>query len=431
MKKIIFTITLIIIIFTNILPTFAEALNLNVPYYILIDPKTGQVLYDHDSSVQWYPASTTKIMTAILAIENGNLDRIVTANASNIDPGNGGANIGIMNGEELSIRALLNALLIKSANESANILADNISPTRQAFVDLMNKKALELGCTNTHFVTTNGMHDKDHYTTASDMAKIARYAMSLNEFRAIVSQKSYNMPETNKHSISNGNKWDTLYTTNKLFYYSCPLYSEVLGIKTGYTAQAGNNLVSAVKDNNGMELLAVVFGDRSTNVDKNVFGSSRTLYEYGYENFSNQKIISKNEFVQNVSVKDAVDDARLDLITDNDLYSILPKNTSEWNLVKEVKFYNTSYEAPIEQGNIFGSIEYKRNGTLLGRINIISSKSIEKNIKAVVTEKAVKFLDSKAFRYISIAVIMLLIFFGLRIILKRVSKFMRSKGQVD
>jgi serine-type D-Ala-D-Ala carboxypeptidase (penicillin-binding protein 5/6) len=431
MKKIIVLVTTLLVVFLNILPSFADTLDINVPSYILVDPKNGQVLFEHDSTVQWYPASTTKIMTAILAIEAGNLDRIVTANTSNIDPGNGGANIGIMNGEELSIRLLLNALLIKSANESANIIADNISPTRQDFVDLMNKRALELGCTNTHFITTNGMHDKDHYTTARDMAKIACHAMTLKDFRDIVSQKSYIMPETNKHNIESSNNWGTLYSTNKLFYYTSDYFSEVLGIKTGYTAQAGNNLVSSVRDSKGMELLAVVFGVRNSNVDKNIFGSSRTLFEYGFKNFLNQKIISKNELVKNVSVLDAKDNVSLDLIIDNDLYSILPKNINDWNLVKDTKLYSTTYTAPISQGTVLGVTEFRRNGTLLGSVNILAAQSVEKSVKAIVKEKTVKFFDIKIIRVISVSVIILLAFFCLRIILRRASSRGNSRKQED
>ena len=426
MKKAILKIFLLIIIVVTLMPTYASALEINAPCYILVDPITGQVLYEQNSTMKWYPASTTKIMTAILAIENGNLDRLVTATLSNIDPGDGGANIGIMNGEELTIRTLLNALLVKSANETANIIADNVSPTRQDFIDLMNKRALELGCTNTHFVTTNGMHDDNHYTTASDMAKIASYAMTLKSFRDIVLQPSYLMPETNKHNRVSENYWGKIYSTNQLFYYPSPFYSEVLGIKTGYTKQAKNNLVSAVKDSQGMELLAVVFGDVSIN-NKNVFTSTRSLFEYGFQNFSKQKISSGLELVKKVAVKNAKDNGTLDLITEKDLYSILPNNKNDWNIVKETKIYDSLLEAPIEKGRILGATEYRRNNTLLGRINIIASGSIKKSIQAVVKEKAIKFIDTVIFKYSFISLIAILFFIGLRFTLRRISRHANSK----
>lgn len=426
MKKIITIIYIIIIIFSLTLPAFAEDLEINAPCYILVDPKTEQVLYEENSNLKWYPASTTKIMTAILVIENGNLDKIVTANQSNIDPGNGGANIGIMDGEELSIRTLLNALLVKSANETANILADNICPTRQEFIDLMNKKALELGCTNTHFVTTNGMHDDNHYTTVSDMAKIACYAMTLKEFREIVAQPNYTMPETNKHNRISENYWGKIYNTNQLFYYTSTFYNEILGIKTGYTKEAKNNLVSSVKAANGMELLAVVFGDVSIN-KRNVFTSSRSLFEYGFKNFSSQKILSGNEIIQSVGIKDAVDNSKLALVTEKDLYSILPNNSSNWNLEKNVKIYTSQLQAPIEKGNTLGSIEYRRNGTLLGKINIVAATSIKKSVKALVKEKAIKLVDTKIFKYLCIALVIILFFILLRFTLRKISRIANSK----
>lgn len=427
MKKIIITIFIITIILTIGLPSNASALEINAQSYILIDPLTGQVLYDHDGSMKWFPASTTKIMTAILVIEKGNLDRMVTANESNIDPGDGGANIGLMAGEEISVRALLNALLIKSANETANILADNTCPTRQEFIDLMNRKALELGCTNTHFVTTNGMHDPDHYTTASDMAKIACYAMTLQPFRDIVSQTFYQMPETNKHNRASQNYWGKIYNTNKLFSYPSTLYNEVLGIKTGYTKEADNNLVSEVRNVNGMELLAVVFGDVSIE-NRNVFTSTRSLMEYGFNNFSNQKVLSGNTFVENVAVKDAVDNTKIDLMTQKDLYSILPNNLNDWNLVKETKIYDSLLNAPIEKGSILGSIEYKRNGTLLGRVNIVAASSVKKSMTAVVKEKAVKFADTGVFKFTLVTLLVILFFIGLRFTLRRISRYANSKA---
>lgn len=429
MKKIILCMTLFIIITISVCPVAAEDLDIPAPFYILIDPKTGQVLYEQSADDRCFPASTTKIMTAVLAIEKGDLDRIVTANDSNIYPGRGGANIGIMAGEEISVRSLLYGLLIRSANETVNIIADNICTTRQEFVDLMNKRAKQLGCSSTHFVTTNGMHDPDHYTTARDMAKIARYAMTFKEFRDIVGQKSFTLPDTNKHTQFGPQKWDSLYTTNRLFYYHSDYYSEVLGIKTGYTTEAGNCLVSAVRNEQGMELLAVIFGNRTKNVDRNVFGSSRTLLEYGFKNFSNQKLIGSNEFLTSVPVEDALDNQELRLITQEELFSVLPVNQDNWNLEKKVQYIHPVFTAPIQKGEVLGTMEYKRNGTLLGKVNIVAAHSVEQSIKSIVTKKVKKVTDTLIFKVIFVTFAVMITFLILRLILRTISRATRSKRQ--
>ena len=153
-----------------------EELKLYSEAAILIDNKSGQVLYSKNATQKMYPASTTKILTAILAIEEGNLDDIVTVSkegASGIPSGYSSAYLS--EGEEISVSDLLNVLLIHSANEAGNILAEYISGSVEDFITLMNKKAKELGCTKTNFVNTNGIHNENHYSTAQDLAIIARY----------------------------------------------------------------------------------------------------------------------------------------------------------------------------------------------------------------------------------------------------------------
>jgi len=248
MRRICFTAIIIIIFTQNVTTAFAQPLDIPADSaYMLIDSKTGQVITERNADVKLRPASTTKIMTAILALENGKLDQIMNVSKEAVyDIGEGGMNIGIMPGEDnLTLGNLLNAMLIKSANETANIIAVNIGGSKSVFVDMMNKKAAELGASNTHFVNPCGKddakEDANHLSTARDMATIARYAMTLPKFREIVSKEYYNdMPVTNKHK-----KWDVLRTTNKLLW-STNTYSYTIdnmkhsytvnGIKTGYTS---------------------------------------------------------------------------------------------------------------------------------------------------------------------------------------------------
>ena len=181
----------------------SDSLNIYSEAVILIENTTGKTLYEKNSEQKMYPASTTKILTAILAIENSSLDDLVTVSQtaiSNIPSGYSSAYLSV--GEEISVDNLLKVLLIHSANDAANVLAEHVSGSIDQFVNLMNEKTQELGCTNTHFVTTNGIHDDNHYTTAKDLSIIARYCMQNPTFRKYVSTPRCTIPATNKSQVS-------------------------------------------------------------------------------------------------------------------------------------------------------------------------------------------------------------------------------------
>jgi D-alanyl-D-alanine carboxypeptidase/D-alanyl-D-alanine carboxypeptidase (penicillin-binding protein 5/6) len=229
----------------------------------------------------------------------------------------------------MKLRDLLKALLISSANETAYIIAENLFPDNpQEFVDLMNKRAQELGATKTHFVNPCGMHDDKHITTARDLSTIARYAMTFKDFRDIVGSKDYQLEPTNKHN------WGVLAASNKLFRYKSDYYDEVTGVKTGYTSQAGHNLVSSARNKDGMELMAVVMGVKVINSDKDVYHSSKDLLEYGFKNFAIQRVADSGQLVKSVPVIDAEDSSSLDLVTQKEFKSVLPLDTSKWNIIK-------------------------------------------------------------------------------------------------
>lgn len=433
MKRISIYLTVIIILFLNILPAYADSLNLEPQSsYILIDSKTGQVLFEKDANKKLYPASTTKIMTAILAIEMGNMDQVMTASKAAVyDIGVDGMNIGIQPGEELRLEDLLNALLIKSANETANIIAENLCPTRKDFVALMNNKARELGATNTNFVNPCGAHDPNHYTTASDMSKIARYAMTLPKFREIVAKKEYSMPPTNKHP-----KWDTvLYTTNKLYEsrFKSNYFTKVLGMKTGYTSQAGNNFISCAANDDGMELIGVVMDVNSPVPDK-AFYNSKDLLDYGFKNFSLQKLADESQLVKTVQVANAASNATVDLVFSNSISAVLPTDKNNWN-IETKEFISPYIAAPIKQGETLGWIEYVRNGVSLGKADIIASSPVPRVGKAPAsrsTQAQKKFSINPLFKNLAITVlIILLVFVALRQILRRVSRFANTNRQEE
>lgn len=427
MKNLALAMLSVIFLLANAVLAYADSINIDAPAYILIDARTGLVLAEKNADEKMYPASTTKIMTAILALEKGDLNSLMTASARAIDPGPGGMHIGINEGEQIVLEDLINALMIQSANDTANIIAENIGPTYDEFIDSMNSRAAELGAVNTHFVNPHGMHDENHYTTVRDMAKIAQYAMTIGKFRDIVKKISYNMRPTNKHD-----KWDTLYTINKLLK-NLPQYKSdyftAIGVKSGYTSQAGNNLVSAAMNTEGMELIAVVFGVRGSVNHDDVYACTKKLLEYGFKNFKLQTLINAGEVVEGIKVKDADENTVLNLITQDQVSAVLPKELEISTVEKNIMLSGSGVAAPVRKDEVLGSIEFRKDGILLGKTNILAEQSVEKSTKAAVRESIKKASGNpfvkRAFTGIMASV---LAFLALRMVLRRVSRAINSKS---
>jgi D-alanyl-D-alanine carboxypeptidase (penicillin-binding protein 5/6) len=390
---------------------------------ILIDAASGKVLFEKDSDRQkMFPASTTKIMTAILALEMGDLDQVMTASQAAVnDIGKDGSNIGIMAGEQIKLRNLLDALLISSANETANIIAENLCPTRQEFVDLMNKKAKELGALDTHFVNPCGAHEDDHYTTASDLAKIARYAMTNPKFREIVDKDNFQMPPTNKHS-----SWPVLGTTNKLMQSNKNDLYIINGIKTGYTVPAGYNLVSSAVGKDGMELIAVVMGVRNDGAKDNVKKFSKELLDYGFDNYSLVSIQQDNKVYRKVDVGDAEDTLPLELVTKGEVSGVLPKDRSQWDF-KEIPHINGNISAPVNEGDRLGYVDYQIKGESIGRVDLVASRSVKQKPQAAVASRLTSLLDNTVIRVALAIAAISLFFIILRKVLRTISRRVNAR----
>ena len=351
----------------------SENLNIFSDAAILIDSNSGKTLYEKNSTKKVYPASTTKILTAILAIENiENLQEITTVNYSAISViPSGYSSAYLSEGEEISLEYVLQAFLIHSANEAGNVLAEHVSGSIEKFVELMNQKLKEIGCKNTHFVNTNGIHDENHYTTAEDMAIIARYCMKNQTFRKIVAMKSCTIPKTNKS--------DERYykNTNDLVNPSSEYYlKECIGIKTGYTTPAQNCLISAC-NKDGLELIAVVLGSPRIDSGKSTRNlDSIELYNYGYKNYASKKIASKGDTIYNVKVKNGTKETKnLDLIIQNDVNTLVSINSE--NVTYSIKL-NDNLSAPIGINTVLGTITYLSEGIEYTE-NLVASHDVYKS----------------------------------------------------
>lgn len=347
-KKKIFLILMLIIISIQTI-SFADEVSITSRSAILVEVSTGRILYEKRSTEKMWPASTTKIMTAILVIENCKLDDMVTVTETAIENiPSGYVTCDLQVGEQISVKDLLNALMIKSANDAAYVLAEHVGGSIDEFSDMMNQKARELGCTGTHFVNPNGVHNESHYSTAYDLYLIATYAMKNETFRSLVIQTDNILPATNKYP----NTDRTLKTTNALInpeseYY----YKNAIGIKTGYTSQAGNCLVSEAS-RDGLEFIAVVLnGDR--------FSDSIKLLDYAYDNFTLTKVKEKNTVVDTIEIENATKETKmLDLLIDNSITVINNKSIDINQIIPEIKL-REELVAPIKSGEEIGTIKYK------------------------------------------------------------------------
>lgn len=337
---------------------------------ILMDAGTGAILYGKSENKKLYPASTTKIITAIIAIENCKLTDKITAsyNAVMSIPA-GYSNAAIQPGETLTVQELLDMFLIQSANEVGYIFAEHISGSLENFAALMNQKATSLGCKNTHFTNPSGIHDSEHYSTAYDMALIARYCMKNETFRNTVAKTSCTIEATDKYEQRYFRNTNDLLNPSSKYYYEY-----AIGTKTGYTSQAKRCLIAtSLKDN--LELITVTLGAESSIPDRR-YEDTINLFEYGYSNYKMQKIVTKGSIVQEITVENATKDTKnLSLLVKDDITGIIPANLKLSDLAPSIKL-NDLISAPIEEGTVLGKITYNIDNFQY-YTDLIASHSVE------------------------------------------------------
>lgn len=379
-------LTLIIsMILTIYLPIFnVLADNSNEPKIyseagLLIDSNTGKVLYAKNENERKYPASTTKILTAILTIENCNLDDVVTVDYDSIMQVPSGYTVAALQvGEQLTVKQLLQVMLIHSANDAANVLAKHTGGSMESFESMMNSKLAEIGCENSHFTNPSGKHDENHYTTATDMAKLMNYCMKSDTFRELSASKNCIIPATNKYDeriFANSNELlikDTREIASN--YY----YPYVIAGKTGYTAEAKNCLVSVANKDN-LQLICVILGGlRTDNGLSARFVDSKNLYEYGYNNYTLRKITDRDSIAKQIEISNATKETKeLDLLTTNEITAIIKQEDLEKELTPEITL-NNNLQAPITKGDTLGKMTYNIEG-IEYTTNLVAAHSVEKD----------------------------------------------------
>ena len=344
----------------------SKELGLTADSYILLDNKTNKVLCNKNENEKMYPASTTKIVTALLTLENCNLDDTVTASydaVMSIPEGYSSANIQI--GEQLTVEQLLEVLLVHSANDAANILAEHVGGSIESFITMMNTRLNELGINNTHFTNSFGMHDENHYTTATDLAKILKCCLKNETFRKIAGKASCAIPTTNKSGTRTYSSTNELLNSNSSNYYKY-----LIAGKTGFTSQAKECLVSAAYRDN-LELIGVVLHSNSR------FSDSKKLFEYGYSNYSIKNIVNENDLITSIKVSGATKETEDLNLLSSETISALVNNNSTSAFEPQV-ILNENISAPIEEGSILGKVTYNIEG-ISYTTDIVAEHNVEKS----------------------------------------------------
>ena len=369
---ILFLISIFLFIFIN--TSFANNDNLDIysPSCILIDSDSGKILYEKNAYKKMYPASTTKIMTAILTLENCKLDELVTVsdNAVSLESvPETYTRADIQAGEILTVENLLNVLLIPSANDAAIALAEHVSGSVSEFSNLMNKKAKELGCKNTNFVNPNGVHNENQYTTAYDLSLIGKYAMNNETFRKIVCKTSYTLPATNIYS-STDRKFEN---TNELLSSDNYSYEYTTGIKTGYTDSAKNCIVASAKKDN-YNFIVVILGANKTTQTKNERASDCiTLFNYAINNYKEKTVFDSTQVLKQLEITLSDNTTQtLDILAEKDIKVLTTQNISD--LMPEITL-NDKIQAPILKGSVVGKITYTIDG-IVYTSNLVAGNNI-------------------------------------------------------
>lgn len=323
---------------------------------LLMDGRTGQVLWEKNGRRRMAPASTTKVMTAILAIERGDLEQVVTVSrrAASV----AGSSMGLRTGNRYTLSELLQGLLMRSGNDAATAIAEQVGGSVEDFVRLMNEKAIDLGAVNTHFENPHGLDSPGHYTTVEDMALMTRYAMRLPLFAEIVSSKERTVePEDRKGQ-------QLLQNTNRLLW----TYTWADGVKTGTTGRAGKCLVaSATRD--GQRLIAVVF--RSS--DR--WGDATRLLDYGYKNFAAVLVAPGGELLSQVQVRGGLG-SQVPVVFGEELAVVVPRRQGEPLLVEMQVEVDPVLRAPLYQGQLVGTAYALAEGKVVGHAPLVAGAAV-------------------------------------------------------
>lgn len=407
--KILFSLT-ICFTFFNTAITFAKE---NEPIVdaegmVLIDATTGTILAEKNSDKKLAPASTTKVMTALLVLENTKLNDIVTVGKN--PPFADGSSIALKENDQYTVEELLHALLLESSNDSAMALAEHISGSEENFAKLMNKRAKELGATNTNFVNASGLYDDNHYTTATDLSLIMREAIKNKDYLRISKTITYELPES---KVDGATKWVN-NTTSMINPNSSSYYEHLIATKTGYTELAKCSFVAAAKKGN-QTLISVLL---KSELKANNFTDTKSLMDYGFDNYGLVKIINKGDEVSSIAVNN---DTKVPLLASDDVYYLAENDSTSFSRSKTISTDNNiSTNIKLENKDL-NNITLKKGEEVLNSEILVNNKTIIHlpllsgvDVSPSPLKKSINFIKANILIILAALVLLLIIIFIIR-----------------
>ncbi len=361
----------ILLYFMSSVKVYAESYpSISAKAAIVMDQETGRVLYEKNPHEKLPMASTTKIMTLLVALEKGNLNDIATVSkrAASV----GGSSIWLSPGEKIDMESLLYGLMLNSGNDAATAIAEHIGGSVENFIEIMNQKAREIGAYNTHFVTPSGLDIgiDDHYTTAYDLALITRYAFRYPKFAEIVSTKEKTIPWE-------GREWDRyLRNKNKLLW----IYEGADGVKTGFTNKAGRCLVSSAS-REGRRFIAVVLNSPP------MWEDSMKILDYAFSKYKPYKVLEKGELIKKIKVEGGKENS-VSVVSEREC--IIPALEDEKQDVNLEFHFPKSVKAPVEKGEKIGYVTVKIGEEKICDVNCVALKKVEQEDFGYNFQKIIK-----------------------------------------
>lgn len=394
---------------------------------LMINTNTGATVYEKNADEKIYPASTTKIMTMILVLENcKNQDDIVTVSEHfDDDLMIGSSGITLKVGERMTVRDLLYATAVASANDAANALAEYISGSTTEFVKLMNQKAEQLGAKHTHFNNTHGLPDENHYTTARDMMLIMRYALKNEQFRTLCSTYAYTIPATEyteKRTIS---------TTNSLISsVSENYYRYAVGGKTGTTTAAGYNLISWASKGDIDFVLVAMHAEKKPGSTNPIFRDSKKLYNWAFDNYAYQQVADANQAFQETKVTLSAEKDYVMLSAKESLSAILPKDTA-LDTLEYVTECPDELQAPVVKGEVYGKLTVQKDGIVYATTDLIAAENVSRSAVLYYLHCIKQFFKNIVVQIVTaVLVILLIVYIVLMVRKNRRRKRMHYRGSI-
>ncbi len=366
---------------------------------MVVNLDTGAIIYEKNTKQLIYPASTVKIMTAIVAVENiPDLDTVIYASDNAVKKSTG-TRLNPVNpikaGEGFTARELLYALLVVGANDAANVLAEYVAGSIDAFCVMMNEKAAQIGAKDTVFKNPTGLHDEEMVTTAYDMAKIANYAYYINEIVKISGTTNYVIEATEKTNVrrylNNRNRLILRLDGQKDYFYR-----GVNGMSSGYTPQGGNCVIATAKKGS-LSYLVVVMNSPETDSENFAYADTRALLDLCFNSFSVQTVAGGGTLLCEIPVSLASNIDHVTLLAKDDIQALLPNNTNKDDITLERLVYEDA-KAPVHKGQSFGElvVTYK-NSIVLGRTELVSDSNIDRSSLLYLLDWLGNFFTSRWF----------------------------------